>query len=68
MPVVVRGGIDTSSSSPASPMPRPPLLKLCLALNAVTTAAASCWIVFHSLQSAHCPAQRGLTAPHDWQT
>ncbi len=68
MPVVPRTGIATSSSSPVSPMPRPPLDRLCLALNAVTTAAASCWMVFHSAHSAHCPCQRDDTAPHAWQT
>jgi hypothetical protein len=25
-------------------------------------------MVFHWLQSPHCPAQRGATEPHDWQT
>ena len=47
---------------------RPPVFSACLAVNGVTTAAASVWMVFHCWQSPHCPCQRLLTEPQDWQT
>jgi hypothetical protein len=46
----------------------PPVLRLCLALNGVTTPPASSVMVFHSLQSPHWPAQRLLIDPQPLQT
>ena len=68
IPVEMRAGSTASASSPLSSTLRPPLRRSCLAEKGVTTPAASSTRLFHSPQSAHCPAQRGLTDPHNWQT
>ena len=56
------------ASRPTRSIRRPPPRRLCRAEKGVTTPSASSTRLFHSLQSAHCPAQRGLTEPQSWQT
>jgi len=62
IPVDLRTGSCVGALSGSNATARPPRERSCFCEN--TVAGTSSTNVFHALQSAHCPCQRGETDPH----